>query len=55
MIGYIIRQGKFANFEKKSFVFLLGTQKKRLNETFFIENPNMQIVVVSMSLFVYQE
>ena len=37
MIGYIIRRGKFANLkEKKSFVFLLGTQKNRLNETFLL-------------------
>ena len=37
MIGYIIRRGKFANFEeKKSFVFPLGTQKNRLNETFLL-------------------
>ena len=50
MIGYIIRRGKFANFEKKSFVFLLGTQKNRLNETLLLG-----IVVVCMSLFVYQE
>ena len=36
MIGIIIRRGKFANFEKKSFVFLLGTQKNRLNETILL-------------------
>ena len=37
MIGYIIRGGKFANFEKKkSLVFPLGTQKNRLNETFLL-------------------
>ena len=37
MIGYIDRRGKFVNVEKKnSFVFLLGTQKNRLNETFLL-------------------
>ena len=35
MIGYIIRRGKFAHFEKK-IVFPLGTQKNRLNETFLL-------------------
>ena len=37
MIGYINSWGKFVNVEKKnSFVFLLGTQKNRLNETFLL-------------------
>ena len=53
MIGYIIRRGKFANFEKnKSFVFLLGTQKNRLNETFLlrIQTLNSRCLHVSFCL-----
>ena len=53
MNRYIIRRGKFANFEKKSFVFPLGTQKNRLNETFLLRIKTCkQLLSTCLFLFI---
>ena len=54
MIGYIIRRGKFCEFRRKiSFVFLLGTQKNRLNETFILSIQTCkQLLSACLFLFI---
>ena len=55
MIGYINRRGKFVNVEKKnSFVFLLGTQKNRLNEAFLLRIQTCKSLL-SASLFFFNQ